>query len=134
VRIDWFQPLPLQHRNLIRAGLITVAGFVIVVPLVAMMPGPLQLIRDWFASSTFNDERSDAERLSTISDGYLLWSNYPVFGGGLGAYVADRVAAGMDAQVLHSVAIWFMAELGLVGLAAYVALLASFIGWGTCYR
>ena len=69
--------------------------------------------------------KSDAERWQTIVDGWRLWLDSPFLGNGLGAYVESRLARGQDFQVIHSVPIWFMAEMGIVGLAGALFFFAS---------
>ena len=67
---------------------------------------------------------ADIERWETIVGGLRLWADSPVWGAGLGAYVESVLASGAPAQGIHSVYIWFLAEMGLLGLCAVVALAA----------
>ena len=120
----------LDARNLVRLGLASLAALVVAALVLAMIPGPLEWATERFKSSFVYHDESEDERWGTVWDGIVLWLKYPFLGGGLGAYVAQRLAAGINAQVIHNVPIWFMAEFGLVGLAAYVALIASFVIWG----
>jgi O-Antigen ligase len=121
-------------RGLVRLGLMSVAALVALslalALAAAMVPGPFEWIADRIRGSFVYHDDSEEERWSTVWDGIVLWLKYPFLGGGLGAYVAQRLAAGMSSQVIHNVPIWFMAEFGLVGLAAYLALIASFVTWG----
>jgi uncharacterized membrane protein YbhN (UPF0104 family) len=73
---------------------------------------------------------SDALRWQSITLGLQAWRQHPLLGGGLGAFLLAREAAGLPALVIHSVPIWFMAEMGLVGLAAYVFFVASLLAVG----
>ena len=59
---------------------------------------------------------SDNERWQSISDGWNLWQHYPVFGAGLGAFVQSRFDAGLPILIIHSVPVWILAELGIVGI------------------
>jgi hypothetical protein len=124
----------LDARNLVRAGLMALGAVVVLglalVLVAAIVPGLAEWIADRLRSSFVYHDESEEERWSTVWDGIVLWLKYPILGGGLGAYVAQRLAAGINAQVIHNVPIWFMAEFGLVGLAAYLALIASFVTWG----
>jgi hypothetical protein len=120
----------LDARGFVRLGLMSLAALVVLSVALAVVPGPGEWIADRLRSSFVYHDDSEEERWSTVWDGIVLWLKYPFLGGGLGAYVAQRLAAGMNAQVIHNVPIWFMAEFGLVGLAAYVGLIASFVTWG----
>jgi hypothetical protein len=73
---------------------------------------------------------SDALRWQSATLGLQTWWQHPLLGGGLGAFLLAREAAGLPALVIHSVPIWFMAEMGLVGLAAYVFFVASLLAVG----
>jgi hypothetical protein len=73
---------------------------------------------------------SDAMRWQSNVLGWQAWLQHPVLGGGLGSFLVDRERAGLPALVIHSVPIWFMAEMGLAGLAAYVVFIASLLAAG----
>ena len=64
---------------------------------------------------------SDAQRWQTIVDGWHLWLERPVFGHGLGAYVQSQLSDPDPFVVFHSVPIWLMAEMGIIGLAVGIA-------------
>src|SRR5215471_17672747 len=68
---------------------------------------------------------SDALRWQSMVLGWQAWLQHPLLGGGLGAFLLARESSGLPALVIHSVPIWFMAEMGLVGLAAYAFFVAS---------
>jgi uncharacterized membrane protein YbhN (UPF0104 family) len=72
-------------------------------------------------------EESDVLRWQSNLLGWQAWLQHPVFGGGLGTFLLERGNAGLQAMVIHSVPIWFMAEMGLVGLAAYGFFIASLL-------
>ena len=73
---------------------------------------------------------SDALRWESNLLGWEEWLRHPVFGGGLGSFLIERERAGLPALVIHSVPIWFMAEMGLVGLAAYLVFVAGLVRVG----
>jgi hypothetical protein len=73
---------------------------------------------------------SDALRWQSTLLGWQAWLRHPVLGGGLGTFLLEREIAGLPPVVIHSVPIWFLAEMGLVGLAAYVALIGSLSACG----
>ncbi len=62
-------------------------------------------------------EQSDSERWQSVVWGWQLWLHHPIFGGGLGAFVHDRVANGQSFLVIHSVPIWLLSDLGILGFA-----------------
>ena len=72
---------------------------------------------------------SDAQRWQTIVDGWHLWIERPIFGHGLGAYVQSQLSKSGTFVVFHSVPIWLMAEMGIIGLVvgvtAFVLLLSG---------
>ena len=64
----------------------------------------------------------DLERWQTILGGLRHWADNPVFGAGMGAYVESIRAAGQKVHGVHSIYIWFLSEMGLVGFGAVFAL------------
>lgn len=58
---------------------------------------------------------SDNERWLTLVGGWEMFLDHPLLGAGLGAYIKDHDI------VIHSVPLWLMAEMGLVGLAIMAA-------------
>lgn len=62
---------------------------------------------------------SDGERMYTINQGLELWRQYPIFGGGLGSYLATEAANGQPTLVIHNTLVWLLAELGLVGFLTF---------------
>lgn len=67
-----------------------------------------------------SEVESNVERMQSIVGGLQLFMNHPVFGAGLGAYFEQTRAAG-HAVVIHSVPVWLLAEMGIVGLLAFLA-------------
>ena len=65
------------------------------------------------------------ERFDLIQQALQLFVRRPLLGGGLGSF---RIAAG---EVAHNSAMWFLADFGITGLAAFGAFLAWFfaIAW-----
>ena len=64
-------------------------------------------------------DESNAQRWQSVVLGFQAWLQHPVFGNGLGTFLLDRQMAGLPVVVIHSVPVWFMAEMGLVGLAGF---------------
>jgi O-antigen ligase len=71
---------------------------------------------------------SDQLHWQTTTEGLLQWWHHPLFGQGLGSFLWLRQQAHLPELVVHSVPIWFLAEMGLVGFAAYVFFLAALVG------
>ena len=49
-----------------------------------------------------------------------MFSQHPVFGAGLGAYMDQQMRAG-TALVIHSTPLWLLAEMGVIGLLIMIA-------------
>lgn len=63
-------------------------------------------------------QSGDLERWTSITDGWAMWLERPVFGSGLGAYMHHYLSTTGGPLVIHSVPVWLLAETGLVGLLA----------------
>jgi hypothetical protein len=63
------------------------------------------------------------ERLFSIYGGLALFAQHPIFGAGLGAFRSQLIIReqGMQPLLIHSTSVWLLAELGLVGLIAFLA-------------
>lgn len=70
---------------------------------------------------------ADGERWGTLIAGLKLWLAHPLTGAGLGGFVAARESAHLPFQVIHSVPVWLLAELGLLGLAVALAIGADWV-------
>lgn len=70
---------------------------------------------------------SNAERLKSLIEGWEMFLAHPVFGAGLGAFMHQSIQTGVP-LVIHSTALWIMAEMGLIGLFVF-ALPAVRIFW-----
>ncbi len=65
----------------------------------------------------------DKIRSKTFSDGFSLWQEHPLTGGGLGAYKDYQTKTrGTFSDVIDCTPLWLLAEMGVVGLAAFAAL------------
>ena len=63
---------------------------------------------------------STQERMVTIIGGLNLFIAHPIFGAGLGAFRNEHIlAAGGIPLVIHSTALWLLAEMGLVGFLIF---------------
>jgi hypothetical protein len=76
---------------------------------------------------------STEERMLTIFGGVKLFVEHPIFGAGLGAFRNQLILSqGGIPLVIHSTALWLLAELGLTGFAAF-AVPAVYV-WVTEWR
>ena len=75
--------------------------------------------------------QADSERWETIKAGLTLWKEHPTFGAGIGAYFESLRRKGEEPKGIHSVYIWFLAEMGAVGLLALLSAggLLAYSGW-----
>ena len=65
--------------------------------------------------SHLSDPSSNLERIATLTHGFDLWKNNPIFGAGLGSFNFHSLTWFGHATVIHSTPLWLLAELGLVG-------------------
>jgi O-antigen ligase len=78
-------------------------------------------------------EASTAERWITIVGGWNLFLEHPILGAGLGAFRNQMILAKSGIPlVIHSTALWLLAELGLVGFLAFSV--PGFYVWITEWR
>jgi hypothetical protein len=63
---------------------------------------------------------STQERMITIIGGWKLFIAHPIFGAGLGAFRNEHILASSGIPlVIHSTALWLLAEMGLVGFLIF---------------
>ena len=112
-----FAPSP-ERRSMLVTALSVAVGVAVAAAAIVNAPSLIDASGDIWSRDSFLDLDSvlRSERWRTIGDGWHLWLDRPIFGQGLGAYVESRVAASEPVAVVHSVPIWLMAEMGLVGL------------------
>jgi uncharacterized membrane protein YbhN (UPF0104 family) len=68
----------------------------------------------------FPEASATHERLISIFGGLRLFTEHPIFGAGLGAFRNESVMSpGGIPLVIHSTAVWLLAELGLVGFVLF---------------
>ncbi len=64
---------------------------------------------------------SNAQRIDSLKGGWDMFMANPLFGAGLGAFIERYMRASGTALVIYSTPLWLLAELGIVGLFAFVA-------------
>jgi hypothetical protein len=74
-----------------------------------------------FANAASRYAKGDDERMTTFAGAWDLLRAHPIFGAGLGAFIYDHTLRYGQPLVIHSTALWLAAELGVVGLIAFVA-------------
>jgi glycosyltransferase involved in cell wall biosynthesis len=105
-------------------------GIAIGVAISALMVLAPLLIHNLFATSIFPapdrlnlwntvilPSSSDTERFTSILGGLQLFFENPVFGAGLGGYIATATNAARPV-IIHSTPVWLLAEMGLIGFLA----------------
>ena len=124
--------LPGRLRVTGRSLAIALAGVVILLGITAALWGTIEqhILVPLTHAIRPGAVDSDTLRWQSTLLGWQAWLQHPVLGGGLGAFLHEREIAGLPLVVIHSVPIWFMAEMGLVGLAAYVGLIGSLVACG----
>lgn len=66
-------------------------------------------------------DKSNSEHLLSMEKGLAMWRAHPVFGAGLGAFIARSAQWFGRPLVIHSTAIWILAEMGVIGAAVFGA-------------
>jgi len=74
------------------------------------------------------DADSDSERWRSVLGGLAMWRDHPLFGAGLGAFVATHTGADGKPLIIHSTPVWLLAEFGLIGAAAFIGAFAR-VAW-----
>lgn len=64
---------------------------------------------------------SNEQRIASLQGGADLFMANPLFGAGLGAFIESYTRVHGSPLVIHSTPLWLLAELGIVGLVAFVA-------------
>lgn len=72
----------------------------------------------------FEPASSNPEHLMTVREGLAMFLAHPLFGAGLGAFMAEQLRATGIPLVIHSGPVWLLAETGLIGFAVF-----AYVGW-----
>lgn len=72
-------------------------------------------------------QSGDLERWTSITEGWDMWLQNPVFGSGLGAYMQQSMTTTGGPLIIHSVPVWLLAETGLVGFCVIAGAFAALL-------
>jgi hypothetical protein len=121
----------LHLRQVKIRELLTSSGFAIaVVAVVALLPMASDHVASLVSAhaqgagtalpAILPTEASSTERLITLSGGWKMFLEHPIFGAGLGAFRNLNILATSGIPlVIHSTALWLLAELGLLGFLVF---------------
>lgn len=115
--------VPKARRGLLTSALIAIAvsGALTILPwMLATATGepPAVLPPSGYAMRVANSASSNAAHFQSMIDGLRLFLSHPVFGAGLGVFIAHW--QGPFPLAIHSSALWLLAEFGLVGAALLI--------------
>lgn len=79
--------------------------------------------------SLISGAESNTERWKTWMEAIRLWLDSPIWGAGLGVFIAKSSEFLSRPQVVHSTPLWVLAEFGLIGIAVIVWVAWKFIGY-----
>jgi O-antigen ligase len=66
-------------------------------------------------------ESSNAQRIASLKGGWAMFTAHPIFGAGLGAFMESYTRINDVPLVIHSTLLWFLAEMGVIGLLVFIA-------------
>lgn len=69
--------------------------------------------------STLVNETSNYEHWATVTKGFEMWKQSPIWGAGLGVFYAQSPSWLGHPQVIHNTAVWVLAEFGLLGALGF---------------
>lgn len=56
-----------------------------------------------------------------------MWQSNPIFGAGLGAFIAAHMNEFKDPLTIHNTALWMLTEMGLVGFILFLSIPLAFL-------
>lgn len=69
-------------------------------------------------------DASVSGRIATVNAALRMWLDHPVLGGGLGSFLIGQEK---DPLAIHNTILWIIAEMGIVGFAAYAIFFAGIL-------
>lgn len=117
--------IPRCRKHLVRLA----AGAAVVAGLFALGDAVAALVRGPDAAAKFGSAVQalgrfaavQSDRMTSLLDGYQMWLEHPIIGGGLGAFMRDQLERTGVPLVIHNSYLWLLAEFGVVGLIAFLA-------------
>lgn len=117
----------LRWQALFRAGLLAFIlwwGFRYAPNLLGSQGLPWSQVQSFISGG-----ESNTERWKTWMEAIRLWLDSPIWGAGLGVFIAKRSEFLSRPQVVHSTPLWVLAEFGLIGISVIVWVVWKFIGY-----
>ncbi len=115
---------PLIFLRSRRKKLMTL-GFAALAFIIPLLAGP-EIRKRFFSVEQYEEDKSAQSRFSSWSAGFAIAQDYPVFGIGPrnSPMVIKRYGADQSGRVIHSQYLQLAADMGFVGLAWYLTILA----------
>jgi putative inorganic carbon (hco3(-)) transporter len=101
--------------------MLKIASFIILAASVALSALPDEYLNTILRMSARPDQIS--VRREIINLAFQLYSENPIVGIGLGCFTRHHP------QIVHNTTIWFLTELGIVGLIAFAGFCLTFVAW-----
>jgi hypothetical protein len=117
----------LRWRTLIQSGLAACAlwfGFWLAPDLLGADGSHWSQVQSFISG-----DDSNTERWKTWTEAIRLWLDSPIWGAGLGVFLAKSGEWLSRPQVVHSTPLWVLAEFGLIGIAVIVWSARKFLGY-----
>jgi hypothetical protein len=116
----------LRLRPILRAlagaaALVIAMAVIVKIGAIAGGPGGSSI---WLTKWVKLESDSNMQHLQTVREGFAMFLAHPLFGAGLGAYMADQLRLTGEPLLIHSTTVWLMAETGLAGFALFL-----YAGW-----
>jgi hypothetical protein len=104
-------------------AILTTAAIVLAIKFIPQVIGQLFSSDINFVAAMPWTERqvSDNEHLQSVWDGFMMFLSHPIFGAGLGAFITESAQRTGTPLIIHSTAVWVMAEAGILGFAVFIA-------------
>lgn len=71
--------------------------------------------------------RVHSERVASYMWAIKMWKSNPIFGAGLGAFIAAHMNDFKDPLTIHNTALWVLTEMGVVGFILFLAIPLAFL-------
>lgn len=118
-----------QRRELLREFAIAAAGaaaFVIAINWLPLLVGDNGAAA-WFSfASVLETYDGELNRIQLSIDALRLWTDYPIFGAGLGHHLAIQATVTDQPLIIHNTGLWLLTETGLIGAAAFTAFFVAY--------